>query len=67
MLAVAKLNTISSQISKALTDNNVTDDEFQLILSELEKYREKKEEVRRISKKHMDFELQQSLIEHVSS
>ena len=63
-LAVSKLNTISSYISKALVDNKISDEEFQLILSELDKYRELKEEVRRKSKKRMDYELQQSLIEH---
>ena len=62
-LAVSKLNTISSYISKALVDNKISDEEFQLILSELDKYRELKEEVRRKSKKRMDYELQQSLIE----
>ena len=60
-LAVSKLNT--SYISKALVDNKISDEEFQLILSELDKYRELKEEVRRKSKKRMDYELQQSLIE----
>ena len=62
-LAVSKLNTITSYISKALVDNKISDEEFQLILSELDKYRELKEEVRRKSKKRMDYELQQSLIE----
>ena len=62
-LAVSKLNTISSYISKALDVNKISDEEFQLILSELDKYRELKEEVRRKSKKRMDYELQQSLIE----
>ena len=35
----AKLDTISSHISKALSDNKVTDEEFRLILEELEKYK----------------------------
>ena len=39
-LAVSKLNTIFSYISKALVDNKISDKEFQLILSELDKYRE---------------------------
>ena len=37
-IASTKLNTISSHISKALTDNEITNDEFRLILEELEKY-----------------------------
>ena len=63
VLAQAKLNTITSYISKALTDNKISDEEFQLILAELVKYREMKEEVRRISKKRMDHDVQQTLIE----
>ena len=35
-IASAKLDTIASHVSKALTDNKVTDEEFQLILEELE-------------------------------
>ena len=38
-IASAKLGTISSHISKALSDNKVTDEEFRLILEELEKYK----------------------------
>ena len=38
-IASSKLNTISSHISKALNDNEVVDDEFKLILEELEKYK----------------------------
>ena len=34
-IASTKLNTIASQISKALSDNKVTDEEFQLIYEEL--------------------------------
>ena len=45
-IASAKLDTISSHISKALSDNKVTDEEFKLILEELDKYKVMKEEVR---------------------
>ena len=60
-IASTKLNTISSHISKALSDNKVTDDEFQQILEELEKYKVMKEEVR--SKKKISTEMEESLIE----
>ena len=46
MIASAKLDTIASHVSKALSDNKVIDEEFQLILEELEKYKVMKEEVR---------------------
>ena len=38
-IASAKLYTIASHFSKALSDNKVTDEEFRLILEELEKYK----------------------------
>ena len=38
-IASAKLDTITSHVSKALSDNKVTDEEFRLILEELEKYK----------------------------
>ena len=63
MIASTKLNTISSHISKALTDNKITDDEFRLILEELEKYKVMKEEVRTKTKKKIATETEESLIE----
>ena len=62
-IASAKLNTISSHISKALSDNKVVDEEFQLILEELEKYKVIKEEVRTKTKKKIATETEESLIE----
>ena len=44
-LAKAKLDTIASHISKALMDNYVSDDEFKLIMEELNKYKAMKEEI----------------------
>jgi len=46
MLAASKLNTVHSHISKALEDCLVSDDEYKLILDEVEKYRTTKEELR---------------------
>ena len=62
-IASAKLDTISSHISKALSDNKVTDEEFRLILEELEKYKVMKEEVRSKTKKTIATELEETLIE----
>ena len=50
-IASIKQNTIDSRISKVLSDNKVNDEEFQLILEELEKYKVMKEEVRLKTKK----------------
>src|SRR6218665_1506310 len=49
-LAEAKLNTISSLISKALMDDNVSDEEYSLILNEFVKFNEMKEAIRSKSK-----------------
>src|SRR6218665_2413917 len=49
-LAEAKLNTISSLISKALVDDNVSDEEYPLILNEFVKFNEMKEAIRIKSK-----------------
>ena len=62
-IASTKLDTISSHISKALSDNKLTDDEFGLILEELEKYKVMKEEVRTKTKKKITTETEESLIE----
>ena len=61
-IASAKLDTISSHISKALSDNKVTDEKFRLILEELEKYKVMKE-VRSKTKKKIATELEETLIE----
>ena len=63
MIASTKLDTISSHISIALSDNKVVDEEFQLILEELEKYKVMKEEVRLKTKKKIATEMEETLIE----
>ena len=62
-IASAKLDTIASHVSKALSDNKVTDEEFRLILVELEKYKVMKEEVRSKTKKKIATETEETLIE----
>ena len=63
MLASAKLDTIASHISKAWMDNYISDEEFKLIMEELNKYKAMKEEIRRNSKKKLNGEEEESLIE----
>ena len=62
-IASAKLDTIASHVSKALSDNKVTDEEFRLILEELEKYKVMKEEVRARTKKKIATKTEETLIE----
>ena len=49
MLVDSALNTISSLISKALTDDSISDEEYSLILLEFETFTRMKEDLRIIS------------------
>ena len=62
-LASAKLDTIASHISKALMDDYISDEEFKLIMSEMDKYKAMKEEIRNNTKKKLKTEEEESLIE----
>ena len=62
-LAMAKLDTISSHISKAMIDDFISDEEFKLIMSEMDKYKAMKEEIRSNTKKKLKTEEEESLIE----
>ena len=46
MLAVSALNTISSLISKALSDDSISDEKYSLILLEFETFTRKEEDLR---------------------
>ena len=50
MLAVSSLNTISSLISKALSDDSISDEEYSLILLEFETFTRMKEDLGEKSK-----------------
>ena len=63
ILASSKLNTIASHISKAMMDNYISDDEFKLIMEEMNKYKAMKEEIRNNTKKKLKAEEEESLIE----
>ena len=62
-LAMAKLDTIASHISKALMDDYISDEEFKLIKDEMNKYKTLKEEIRSNTKKKLKTEEEESLIE----
>ena len=62
-LAIAKLDTIASHISKALTDDFISNEEFNLIMEEMNKYKALKEEIRNNTKKKLKTEEEESLIE----
>ena len=62
-LATAKLDTIASHVSKALMDDFISPDEFNLVMEEMNKYKALKEEVRNNTKKKLKTEEEESLIE----
>ena len=63
MAASARLDTIVSHISKALMDDHINDEEFKLIMEELNKYKAMKEEIRHNTKKKLKEGEKESLIE----
>ena len=62
-LAMAKLDTIASHVSKAMMDDFISDEEFKLIMEEMEKYKALKEDIRSKTKKKLKTEEEESLIE----
>ena len=62
-LATAKLDTIASHISKAMMDDYISDEEFKLIMGQMDKYKAMKEEIRSNTKKKLKTEEEESLIE----
>ena len=47
VLAVSKLNPIADRISTVLTDDKISEEEFRLIFSEVDKYDQMKADIRR--------------------
>ena len=62
MPARSKLNSIESKISKALTDNKISHEDFETIINEEKKYRELKKSIRMMNSQRKDAE-KVSLIE----
>ena len=62
MLARSKLNSTENKISKALTDNEISHEDFETIINEEKKYRELKESIRMMNSQRSDAE-KVSLIE----
>ena len=52
-LAESKLNIIADRVSVALNDDKITEEEFRLILSEIDKYNQMKAEIRGRQKQSM--------------
>ena len=54
MLARSKLNGIESKISKALADNEISLEDFEIVINEEKKYRELKESIRMMNSQRSD-------------
>ena len=54
MLATSKLNGIESKISKALADNEISLEDFEIVVNEEKKYRELKESSRMMNSQRSD-------------
>ena len=54
MLATSKLNGIESKISKALADNEISLEDFEIVINEEKKYRELKESIRMMNSQRSD-------------
>ena len=62
VLVDSKLNTINDYILKALTDGDISNEEFKLILSELEKFQVMLEQIRTKVRGQIDEQTKESLI-----
>ena len=56
MLARSKLNSLENKISKALMDNEISNEDFETIINEENKYRELRESIRMINIPRSDAE-----------
>ena len=56
MLARSKLNSIESKISKALIDNEINHEDFEIIINQEKKYQELKESIRMVNSQRSDAE-----------
>ena len=56
MLARSKLNSIESKISKALTNNEISHEDFMTVINEERNYRKLKESIRMINSLRSDSE-----------
>ena len=56
MLGRSKLNSIESKISKALVDNEISHEDFEIVINEEKKYRELKESIRVMNSQRSDVE-----------
>lgn len=63
ILAETKLNTLYALISKAITDGHISDQEFSMVLEEVEKYKVMKENIRMKIKRQLNKTEKEGLIE----
>ena len=63
ILAESKLNTIYNHVSKAINNAHISEEEFALILGELDKYKRMEEDIRHKTHKQLSNNEKECLIE----
>ena len=66
-MAESKLNSIETLISQALTDMEISHEEFITILKEKDKYEKMKENLRNENEKKWNYEIEQSKIKDLKN
>ena len=66
VLTEGKLSAVSDRISKALDDGKISEEEYTLIVSELDKFREMKEEIRAKAKDATTYSSKESIRQRLS-
>ena len=56
MPAISKLNSIESKISEALINNQISHEDFMIVINKEKKYRELKKSVRKMNSQRSDVE-----------
>ena len=63
LIAMSKLSSVNDLVSKALTDGKISDEEFHVILNEMESYRDLKSQVRKRIRNELSSEREQEIRE----
>lgn len=63
LIALSKLSSVNDLVSKALTDGKVSDTEFEIILAEMESYRNHKSQIRKKVRNELSTEREEEIRE----
>ena len=63
LIAMSKLSSVNDLVSKALSDGKVSDTEFEIILAEMESYRNHKSQIRKKVQTELSTEREEEICE----